>query len=379
MKVRNGKVLRAGSFMFFLFLISINGSVLIEDTIDYVIATVNGEAIVHSALENESFLNHLLWKTDLEVQGVGPDGMIVLSGGDDYGLVANSVMEVLDRETRQRIAHIQIKQVDLTQATAMISSSSAHVVNIGHIVRRPFLDLIAELVLIDQKLVIPVIDVTPNNIIVISGGRDHGLLLRDIVEVLDQKTRQRITHARIKQVDSKRSTAVISGSSAQTVNIGHVVRRPLIESPFQDGRTVLDELIDRKLMMQEADRLGIPLARWKAKVDVELKVILGDEHLLTEINEKFGLETEEIRDWVRTRLILNEFRDRRFGRVDNLDQQVVEYLKHSSRDLNDQKLAKNGDFGDILEEVQNQLRKQIKIDLEDWLKQQKNSSYIRKL
>ena len=379
MKARNGKVLGAGSFMFFLFLISINGSVLIEDTIDYVIATVNGEAIVHSALENESLLNRLLWKTDLEVQGVGPGGMVVLSGGDDYGLVANSVMEVLDRETRQRIAHIQIKQVDLTQATAMISSSSAHVVNIGHIVRRPLLDLIAELVLIDQKLVIPVIDVTPNNIIVISGGRDHGLLPRDIVEVLDQKTRQQITHARIKQVDSKRSTAVISGSSSQIVNIGHVVRRPLVESPFQDGRTVLDELIDRKLMMQEADRLGIPLARWKAKVDVELKVTLGNERLLTEINEKFGLETEEIGNWVRTRLILNEFRDRRFGRVDNLDQQVAEYLKHSSDDFNDQKLAQNGDFGGILEEVQNQLRKQIKIDLEDWLKQQKNSSYIRKL
>ena len=379
MKVRNGKVLRAGSFMFFLFLISINASVLREDTIDYVIATVNGEAIAHSALENELCLNYLFWKTDLEVQRVGPDGMVVLSGGDDYGLVAKSVMEVLDRETRQRIAHIQIKQVDSKQSTAVISGSLAHAVNIGHIVKRPLLDLIEELVLIDQKLVIPVIGVAPNNIIVISGGRDHGLLSRDIVEVLDQKTRQKITHARIKQVDSKRSTAVISGSSAHVVNIGHVVRRPLIESPFQDARTVLDELIDRKLMMQEADRLGIPLARWKAKVDVELKVILGDEHLLTEINEKFGLETEEIRNWVRTRLILNEFRDRRFGRVDNLDQQVVEYLKHSSRDLNDQKLAKNGDFGDILEEVQNQLRKQIKIDLEDWLKQQKNSSYIRKL
>ena len=123
MKVRNGKVLRAGSFMFFLFLISLNASVLREDTIDYVIATVNGEAIAHSALENESFLNYLFWKTDLEVQRVGPDGMVVLSGGDDYGLVAKSVMEVLDRETRQRIAHIQIKQVDSKQSTAVISGS----------------------------------------------------------------------------------------------------------------------------------------------------------------------------------------------------------------------------------------------------------------
>ena len=379
MKVRNGKVLRAGSFMFFLFLISINASVLREDTIDYVIATVNGEAIAHSALENELCLNYLFWKTDLEVQRVGPDGMVVLSGGDDYGLVAKSVMEVLDRETRQRIAHIQIKQVDSKQSTAVISGSLAHAVNIGHIVKRPLLDLIEELVLIDQKLVIPVIGVAPNNIIVISGGRDHGLLPRDIVEVLDQKTRQQITHARIKQVDSKQSTAVISGSSSQTVNIGHVVRRPLVESPFQDGRTVLDELIERKLMMQEADRLGIPLARWKAKVDVELKATLGDEKLLTEINKKFGLETEEIRDWVRTRLILNEFRDRRFGRVDNLDQQVAEYFKLSSHDFNDQKLSQNGGVGENLEEIQNQLRKQIQIDLENWLNRQKNSSYIRKL
>ncbi len=261
----------------------------------------------------------------------------------------------------------------------MIFGSPAQTVNIGHIVRRPLLNVIEELVLIDQKLVIPIMGVAPNNIIVLSGGDDHGLLPRDIVEVLDRGTQRQIAHARIKQVDPRRTTAVISGSPTQTVNIGHVVRRPLVESVLRNVRTVLNELIDRKLMMQEADKLGIPLARWNTKVDVELKATLGDEKLLQEINKKLGLETEEIRDWLRTRLILNEFRDRRFGRVDNLEQQATEYLRHHPNEFYDQKLARKRSFEEVLEEIQNRLRTQIEIDLEEWLTQQRNSSYIRKL
>jgi len=379
MEVRSGKALGYRSLIFLLFLISIDGIALTENIIDYVVATVNDEAITRSALENESLLNHLLWKTDLEVQGIGSDSVIVLSGGDDYGLVANGVMEVLNRETRQQIAHIQIKQVDPRRATAVIFGSPAQTVNIGHIVRRPLLNVIKGLVLIDQKLVIPIMGVAPNNIIVLSGGDDHGLLPRDIVEVLDRGTQQQIAHARIKQVDPRRTTAVISGSPTQTVNVGHVVRRPLVESVLRNVRTVLNELIDRKLMMQEADKFGIPLARWKTKVDVELKATLGDEKLLQEINKKLSLETEEIREWLRTRLILNEFRDRRFGRVDNLEQQATEYLRHHPNEFYDQKLVRKRSFEEVLEEIQNRLRTQIAVDLEEWLTRQRNSSYIRKL
>ena len=36
-------------------------------------------------------------------------------------------------------------------------------------------------------------------------------------------------------------------------------------------------------MMQEADRLGIPLARWKGKIDEELKATLNNEILLGSI------------------------------------------------------------------------------------------------
>ena len=240
MEVRSGKALGYRSLIFLLFLISIDGIALTENIIDYVVATVNDEAITRSALENESLLNHLLWKTDLEVQGIGSDGVIVLSGGDDYGLVANGVMEVLNRETRQQIAHIQIKQVDPRRATAVIFGSPAQTVNIGHIVRRPLLNVIKGLVLIDQKLVIPIMGVAPNNIIVLSGGDDHGLLPRDIVEVLDRGTQQQIAHARIKQVDPRRTTAVISGSPTQTINVGHVVRRPLVESVLRNVRSVLN-------------------------------------------------------------------------------------------------------------------------------------------
>jgi hypothetical protein len=132
-------------------------------------------------------------------------------------------------------------------------------------------------------------------------------------------------------------------------------------------------------MMQEADKLGIPLARWKTKVDVELKATLGDEKLLQEINKKLSLETEEIREWLRTRLILNEFRDRRFGRVDNLEQQATEYLRHHPNEFYDQKLVRKRSFEEVLEEIKNRLRTQIEVDLKEWLTQQRNSSYIRKL
>ncbi len=379
MKARNGRASRHKPFIFLLFLININTIAQKENTIDYVVAVVNDEAITQSALENEPLLNHLLWKSDLQVQEVRLNSVIVLSGGEDYGLVSNSIVEVLDQETRQKIAHARIKQVDPRRATAVISDSPTQTVKIGHFVRRPLMDVMKELVLIDRKLVTPIIDVAPNNIIVLSGGMNYGFAPRDIVDVLDQETRQKIAHARIKQVDPRRATAVISDSPTQTVKIGHFVQRPLVEIILLDVRTVLNELIDRKLMMQEADRLGIPLARWKGKIDEELKATLNNEILLKEINQKFGLEVEEIREWLRTKLILNEFRDRRFGRTDNLKQQATEYYSHHPNEFYDQKLSRKRSFEEVLQEIQNRLRNQINIDLEEWLKQQRSSSYILKL
>ena len=368
-------------FIFLLFLVNVNVIAFRENTIDYVVAAVNGEAITRSVLENESLLYHLLWKSDLQVQEIEPNGVIVLSGGEDYGLVANSIVEILDQETRKQFAHARIKRVDPSRATAVVSGLPTQTVSIGHFVCKPIMDVIKGLVLVDRELVTPVIEVTPNNIIVLSGGKDRGFLPRDIVEILDQETRKQFAHARIKRVDPSRATAVVSGSSTQTVGIGDFVRRPLveIESVLQDMQPILNDLIDRELMMQEADRLGIPLARWKAKVDVELKTALGNEKLLKTINEKLGLETEEIRGWLRTRLILSEFRDRRFGRVDNLRQQAAEYYRYRSNEFYDQKLSRGKSSEEVLEEIQNRLRNQIEVDLVEWLKQQRSSSYIRKL
>jgi len=123
------------------------------------------------------------------------------------------------------------------------------------------------------------------------------------------------------------------------------VQRPLVEIILLDVRTVLNELIDRKLMMQEADRLGIPLARWKGKIDEELKATLNNEILLKEINQKFG----------------------------------TEYYSHHPNEFYDQKLSRKRSFEEVLQEIQNRLRNQINIDLEEWLKQQRSSSYILKL
>ena len=87
-------------FIFLLFLVNVNVIAFRENTIDYVVAAVNGEAITRSVLENESLLYHLLWKSDLQVQEIRPNDVVVLSGGEDYGLVANSIVEILDQETQ---------------------------------------------------------------------------------------------------------------------------------------------------------------------------------------------------------------------------------------------------------------------------------------
>ena len=53
MEVRSGKALGYRSLVFLLFLISIDGIALTENIIDYVVATVNDEAITRGALESE--------------------------------------------------------------------------------------------------------------------------------------------------------------------------------------------------------------------------------------------------------------------------------------------------------------------------------------
>ena len=64
-------------------------------------------------------------------------------------------------------------------------------------------------------------------------------------------------------------------------------------------RTVLDILIDRKLMLQEAERWGIPLARWHDKVAADMDKIkrsYSSESAFVEALKQSGLEYEELEE-----------------------------------------------------------------------------------
>ncbi len=98
---------------------------------------------------------------------------------------------------------------------------------------------------------------------------------------------------------------------------------------------LLRNLIEQKLLLQEADRWGIPLARWKEKVNAEIEDIKSkylSEPLFFEELKESGLEYKDLEEWIKSRLILNELIVRRFH--SNIDKEVIEqaaiqYFKHN--------------------------------------------------
>ena len=88
---------------------------------------------------------------------------------------------------------------------------------------------------------------------------------------------------------------------------------------------LLKNLIEQKLLLQEAERWGIPLARWQEKVNAEIDDIKSNyqsESLFFEDLKESGLEYKDLEEWIKSRLILNELIVRRFH--SNIDVQVVE-------------------------------------------------------
>ena len=109
------------------------------------------------------------------------------------------------------------------------------------------------------------------------------------------------------------------------------IRNPSTE----DKRAVLWVLIERKLMLQEADRMrgGIPLARWQEEITEAMEGIKSryssDAAFSDALKEK-GLEYEELEEWQQSRLIINGWISRRFGtRIaeDEIEQKAVQYYE----------------------------------------------------
>lgn len=88
---------------------------------------------------------------------------------------------------------------------------------------------------------------------------------------------------------------------------------------------LLKNLIEQNLLLQEAERWGIPLARWKDKVNAEVEDIKSkydSESLFFHELDESGLEYKDLEEWIKSRLILNELIVRRFH--SKIDKEAIE-------------------------------------------------------
>ena len=102
-------------------------------------------------------------------------------------------------------------------------------------------------------------------------------------------------------------------------------------------RAALETLIEQKLMLQQADDIGILLWSWGKKVSAEiqaLKSAYSDETLFLVDLQRMGLEYQEVEERVRNALIVNELTVRQFrNSIDDeqISQEAPQYFeKHRS-------------------------------------------------
>ncbi|MCZ6676859.1 MAG: peptidyl-prolyl cis-trans isomerase [Candidatus Poribacteria bacterium] len=106
-----------------------------------------------------------------------------------------------------------------------------------------------------------------------------------------------------------------------------------VENPSTEiKQKVLEELIKRKLMLQEAERMGIPLGVGR-RVEKEIQKIkskYASEALFFEDLQESGLEYSELEEWLRNDFIVKELIARRFlSKIDEpqIDQEAVQYFE----------------------------------------------------
>ena len=104
---------------------------------------------------------------------------------------------------------------------------------------------------------------------------------------------------------------------------------PLIDelrNPSDEAqRAILDIFIDRTLMLQEAERWGIPLAHWHDKVTAamkSLKMSYPAEIAFYETLRLSGLEYAELEEWMRAGLIIDDLIFRKF--IKGIDREKIE-------------------------------------------------------
>ena len=139
-------------------------------------------------------------------------------------------------------------------------------------------------------------------------------------------------------------------------------------------RTILDILIDRTLMLQEAERMGILLARWHEKVAIDmegLKRSYPSKSVFFERLKLSGLEYAELKEWRRADLIIDNLIFRKF--INSIDEEKIEQeaLQHFEQHKTKYSEAQKA-YAEVKDEIKRMLiEKQVDEQMKKWLAEQK--------
>ena len=106
-------------------------------------------------------------------------------------------------------------------------------------------------------------------------------------------------------------------------------------------RTILDILIDRTLMLQEAERWGILLASWDGEVADDMDRLIDSypsELAFSDTLKLSGLEYAELEEWMRAGLIIDDLIFRKFvNRIDaeKIDQESLQHFELHKSDYSE--------------------------------------------
>lgn len=131
----------------------------------------------------------------------------------------------------------------------------------------------------------------------ISGNTDAQTLIDSVIAVVNTDA---ITHS---ELENEFRIAAIMGKS-------------LVESPTAvERRTVLETIINRKFVLQEAERIGVVIAERDVQIEgklAEIHASYATEADFQNVLQQSQLEIEALKMWVYEQLIYNEFFRRRF-------------------------------------------------------------------
>ena len=110
-------------------------------------------------------------------------------------------------------------------------------------------------------------------------------------------------------------------------------------SPNSVRRAILETLIEQKLMLQQADDIGMLLWSWGKKVDAEIQVLKSlyssEASYLVDL-KRIGLEYQEVEERVKNALIVNELTIRQFRNSidqEQINQEAPQYFEQHQLDF----------------------------------------------